>query len=177
MFAVKHSPFDMVPQVRKRGEDGRKRPAAVMVKQSWHVLEQKIRRPSGFSQAGNFKEESTSCIVKSFSAASERKRLAGESPTQKVEVGQVVGVNGSGVWIVSLLLPDVVDRAVTGFGILSISQCPTHWKPPTRVSPARKPPIPANISKYRIRWYHLPPAAHGESRGRPHRRPRPAPAA
>ena len=117
MFAVKHSPFDMVPQVRKRGEDGRKRPAAVMVKQSWHVLEQKIRRPSGFSQAGNFKEESTSCIVKSFSAASERKRLAGESPTQKVEVGQVVGVNGSGVWIVSLLLPDVVDRAVTGFGI------------------------------------------------------------
>ena len=75
MFAVKHSPFDMVPQVRKRGEDGRKRPAAVMVKQSWHVLEQKIRRPSGFSQAGNFKEESTSCIVKSFSAASERKRL------------------------------------------------------------------------------------------------------
>jgi len=38
MFAVKHSPFDMVPQVRKRGEDGRKRPAAVMVKQSWHVM-------------------------------------------------------------------------------------------------------------------------------------------
>lgn len=82
-----------------------------------HVFEQKIRRPSGFSQAGNFKEESTSCIVKSFSAASERKRLAGESPAQKVEVRQVVGVNGSGVWIVSLLLPDVVDRAVTGLGI------------------------------------------------------------
>ena len=104
MFAVKHSPFDMVPQVRKRREDGRKRPAAVMVKQPWHVFEQKIRRPSGFSQAGNFKEESTSCIFKSFSAASERKRLAGESPAQKVEVGQVVGVNGSGVWIVSFLL-------------------------------------------------------------------------
>ena len=117
MFAVKHRPFDMVPQVRKRGEDGRKRPAAVMVKQSWNIFEQKIRRPSGFSQAGNFKEESTSCIVKSFSAASERKRLAGESPTQKVEVGQVVGVNGSGVWIVSLLLPDVVDGAVAGLGI------------------------------------------------------------
>ena len=82
-----------------------------------HIFEQKIRRSFGLSQSGNFKEESTSCIVKSFSAASERKRLAGESPTQKVEVGQVVGVNGSGVWIVSLLLPDVVDRAVTGFGI------------------------------------------------------------
>ena len=38
MFAVKHSPFDMVPQVRKRREDGRKRPAAVMVKQPWHVM-------------------------------------------------------------------------------------------------------------------------------------------
>ena len=81
MFAVKHRPFDMIPQVRKRGEDGRKRLAAVMVKQSHDVFEQKIRRPSGFSQAGNFKEESTSCIVKSFSAASKRKCLAGESST------------------------------------------------------------------------------------------------
>lgn len=79
MFAVKHRPFDMIPQVIKRGEDGRKRPAAVMVKQSRYVFKQKIRRSFGFSQSGNFKEESTSCIFKPFSAASERKCLAGES--------------------------------------------------------------------------------------------------
>ena len=30
---------------------------------------------------------------------------------------------------------------------LSISQWPTHWKPPARSKPARKPPMPANISK------------------------------
>ena len=79
MFAVKHRPFDMIPQVIKRGEDGRKRPAAVMVKQSRYIFKQKIRRSFGFSQSGNFKEESTSCIFKPFSAASERKCLAGES--------------------------------------------------------------------------------------------------
>ena len=38
MFAVKHSPFDMIPQVIKRGEDDTKRPASVMRKQSWNVM-------------------------------------------------------------------------------------------------------------------------------------------
>ena len=38
MFAVKHHPFHAVPQVIKRGEDGRKRPALVMRKQSWNVM-------------------------------------------------------------------------------------------------------------------------------------------
>ena len=70
MFAVKHHPFHAVPQVIKRGEDGRKRPALVMRKQSWNVLKQKIRRSSGLSQAGNLKEESASGIFKSLSSAS-----------------------------------------------------------------------------------------------------------
>ena len=30
MRAVKHTPFEMIPQLNKRGEDGIKRPAAVM---------------------------------------------------------------------------------------------------------------------------------------------------
>lgn len=33
MFAVKHSPFDMIPQVIKRGEDDTKCPASVMRKE------------------------------------------------------------------------------------------------------------------------------------------------
>ena len=42
MFAVKHHPFHAVPQVIKRGEDDRKRPAFVMRQQSRNVFEQKI---------------------------------------------------------------------------------------------------------------------------------------
>ena len=43
---------------------------------------------------------------------------AGESSAQQVEVGQVVGVDGSGVWVISLLLSDVVDGTVAGLGML-----------------------------------------------------------
>ena len=90
MFAVKHSPFDMIPQVIKRGEDDTKRPASVMRKEPRHVFKKKIQRPLLFNHSGQFKEESASCIFKSFSPASCRKRLAGESPAQEVEVGGVL---------------------------------------------------------------------------------------
>ena len=38
MFAVKHSPFDMIPQVIKRGEDDTKRPASVMRKEPRDIM-------------------------------------------------------------------------------------------------------------------------------------------
>ena len=75
MFAVKHSPFDTIPQVIKRGEDDAKRPASVMRKESRHVFKKKIQRPLLFNYSGQFKEESTSCIFKSFPPAGCRKRL------------------------------------------------------------------------------------------------------
>ena len=75
MFAVKHSPFDMIPQVIKRGEDDTKCPASVMRKESRHVFKKKIQRPLLFNYSGQFKEESTSCIFKSFPPAGCRKRL------------------------------------------------------------------------------------------------------
>ena len=71
MFAVKHHPFHAVPQVIKRGEDDRKRPAFVMRQQSRNVFEQKIRRSFGLSQSGNFKEESATGVVKAPSSASD----------------------------------------------------------------------------------------------------------
>ena len=43
MFAVKHSPFDMIPQVIKRGEDDAKRPASVMRKEPRHVFKKRYR--------------------------------------------------------------------------------------------------------------------------------------
>ena len=72
MFAVKHSPFDMVPQVRKRGEDGTQTSGRRHAISSPGTFSS--RRYEGrlvFNHAGQFKEESASCIVKSFSAASE----------------------------------------------------------------------------------------------------------
>ena len=75
MFAVKHSPFDMIPQVIKRGEDDTKRPASVMRKEPNDIFKKKIQRPLLFNHSGQFKEESTSCIFKSFPPASCRKRL------------------------------------------------------------------------------------------------------
>ena len=82
------------------------------------VFKQHIPRSFGFSQPGNFKEESASGVGKSPAAASIRKCLAGESPAQQIKVWQVVWVDVSGVWIVSLLLSNVVDGAVTGVGML-----------------------------------------------------------
>ena len=98
MFAVKHRPFDMVPQVRKRGEDGRKRPASVMVKQAGYVFKEQIRRSFCRSQPGNFKEQRTSWVGKPSTVSSNRKRLAGKSPAQQVEVGDVVWIGFSEIF-------------------------------------------------------------------------------
>ncbi len=78
------------------------------------VLKKKIRRSLLFNHSGQFKEESTSCIFKSFPPASCRKRLAGEASAQEVEVGEFFGVNGSCVGIVDFLLSGRVDGAIAG---------------------------------------------------------------
>ena len=114
MFAVKHSPFDMIPQVIKRGEDDTKRPASVMRKELRHVFKEKIQRSLFFNHSGQFKEESASCIFKSFSPASCRKRLAGEASAQEVKGWEFFGVNGSCVGIVDFLLSGRVNGAIAG---------------------------------------------------------------
>ena len=43
IFAVQHLPFHTIPQSIQRMEDGRKRPASVMVKQAGYVFKQQIR--------------------------------------------------------------------------------------------------------------------------------------
>ena len=80
----------MIPQLVQRGEDDSKRPPLVMREKAGNILKQQVRRPSGFSQAGNLKEESASGVIESFSFASIRKCLAGEPSAQEVEVGQGV---------------------------------------------------------------------------------------
>ena len=51
-------------------EDGRKRPAFVMVKQSDDVFKEQILRLPGFSQPGKLKEQDPSRVPKSSAPAS-----------------------------------------------------------------------------------------------------------
>ena len=65
ILAVKHLPFQTIPQSVQRMEDGRKRPAPVMAKQSGNIFKQQICRPFFCSQPGNFKEQRTSRVFES----------------------------------------------------------------------------------------------------------------
>jgi hypothetical protein len=79
-------------------EDGRKRPASVMVKQAGNIFKQQIRRSFCRSQPGNFKEQGTSWIVESPTVSGNRKRLAGKSAAQQVEVGNAVWIGFSDIF-------------------------------------------------------------------------------
>ena len=61
--AVMHAPFNTIPQLNKRGEDGFKCPAAVMRQQTDDIFQKKKCRPFRFSNSGNLKEQSSSCII------------------------------------------------------------------------------------------------------------------
>lgn len=65
ILAVKHLPFQTIPQSVQRMEDGRKRPAPVMAEQSGNIFKQQIRRLFFCSQPGNFKEQRASRIFES----------------------------------------------------------------------------------------------------------------
>ena len=60
-----------------------------------NIFKQQIRRSFCRSQPGNFKEQGTSWIGKSSTVSSNRKRLAGKSAAQQVEVGDAVGIGFS----------------------------------------------------------------------------------
>ena len=103
--------------------------------------------------------------------ASIRKRLAGESPAQEVEVGQVVGV-----WIVSFLLSDIMDGAVAGVGVLVDLAVADTLKPAHAGQPGPKAADPREhikIANQIIRHLHRF-VVQAESRGRCHPCPRPA---
>jgi len=98
IFAVKHLPFHTIPQSIQRMEDGRKRPASVMVKQAGYVFKQQIRRSFCRSQPGNFKEQGTSWIGKSPTVSSNRKRLTGKTSAQEFEVGDIARIGFSDIF-------------------------------------------------------------------------------
>ena len=115
-MAVKHLPFDMVPQSVQRIEDRRKRPALVMVKQAGYVLKQQIARLPGFSQAGQLKKEGAARVSEPSAAASQAESLARESAAEQVEVGHGVGGGVSGIFCVPLSFA-VKQGAVAVLGV------------------------------------------------------------
>ena len=98
ILAVEHLPFQTIPQSVQRMEDGRKRPAPVMVKQAGNVFKQQIRRSFCRSQPGNFKEQGTSWIGKSPTVSSNRKRLTGKTSAQEFKVGDVAWIGFSDIF-------------------------------------------------------------------------------
>ena len=98
ILAVKHLPFQTIPQSVQRMEDGRKCPAAVMVKQAGNIFKQQIRRSFCRSQPGNFKEQGTSWIVESSTVSSNRKRLTGKTSAQEFEVGDIARIGFSDIF-------------------------------------------------------------------------------
>ena len=151
-----------------------------MRKEPRHVFKKKIQRPLFFNHSGQFKEESTSCIFKSFPPASCRKRLAGEASAQEVEVGEFFGVNGSCVWIVDFLLSGRVDGAIAGVCVFVDLAMPDTLKSACQVQACPETADAREhikISDYTFSFLHLLPAARAKSRERHRRRSRLAAAA
>ena len=110
-----------------------------------YVFKQQIRRLPGFSQAGQFKEESSSRIAESFSGACNAESLARKSAAEQLEVWHGAGVGFSGIFNEPLSLR-VKQGVVTAVGVFVDFAVPYACKPPARVIPSRKPPMPENIS-------------------------------
>ena len=112
--AVKHHPFNTIPQFRKRTEDGLKRPEAVMRYESGNIFKQKSCRSLFFDNSGKLKEKSASRVGKSPSEATARKGLTREPADEQVKVWHFCCVNSCNVAIINLSL-----RVINGF----VSRC------------------------------------------------------
>ena len=81
-----------------------------------HVFKQQIRRLPGFSQSGQFKEESAARISESFSGSCNAESLARKSAAEQLEVRHGAGVGFSGIFNEPLSLR-VKQGAVTTVGV------------------------------------------------------------
>ena len=87
-----------------------------MVKQSGYILKQQIFRLPGFSQTGQFKEESSSRISESFARSGCAERLTRKTSAKKLEVRHGAGVGFSGIFNEPLSLR-VKQGVVTAVGV------------------------------------------------------------
>ena len=81
-----------------------------------YIFKQEIRRLPGFSQAGQFKEESAARISESFSGSGNAESLARKSAAEQLEVRHGAGVGFSGIFNEPLSLR-VKQGVVTAVGV------------------------------------------------------------
>ena len=82
-----------------------------------YIFKQQIRRLPGFSQAGQFKEESAAWISESFSGSCNAESLARKSAAEQLEVRHGAGVGFSGIFNEPLSLR-VKQGIIAAIGIL-----------------------------------------------------------
>ena len=81
-----------------------------------YIFKQQIRRLPGFSQSGQFKEESAAWISESFSGSCNAESLARKSAAEQPEVRHGAGVGFSGIFNEPLSLR-VKQGVVTAVGV------------------------------------------------------------
>ena len=81
-----------------------------------YIFKQQIRRLPGFSQSGQFKEESAARISESFSGSCNTESLARKSAAEQLEVRHGAGVGFSGIFNEPLSLR-VKQGVVTAVGV------------------------------------------------------------
>ena len=93
-----------------------------------YVLKKQIRRLPGFSQAGQFKEESAAWISESFSGSCNAESLARKSAAEQLEVGHCFWVCFSCIFYEPLSLR-VKQGIVTAVGVFIDFAMPYAGKP------------------------------------------------
>ena len=92
-----------------------------------YIFKQQIRRLPGFSQAGQFKEESAARISESFSGSCNAESLARKSAAEQLEVRHGAGVGFSGIFNEPLSLR-VKQGVVTAVGVFVDFAVPYAFK-------------------------------------------------
>ena len=92
-----------------------------------YIFKQQIRRLPGFSQAGQFKEESAAWISESFSGSCNAESLARKSAAEQLEVRHGAGVGFSGIFNEPLSLR-VKQGVITAVGVFVDFAVPYAFK-------------------------------------------------
>ena len=92
-----------------------------------YVLKKQIRRLPGFSQAGQFKEESAARISESFSGSCNAESLARKSAAEQLEVRHGAGIGFSGIFNEPLSLR-VKQGVITAVGVFVDFAVPYAFK-------------------------------------------------
>jgi hypothetical protein len=93
IFAVKHLPFDAIPQFNKRGDDGLESSSIAMSEKAFDVLQDEMPGAFDPQHPGEVKEQRPPAVLESSPLAGEWEWLAGKAADQHIEVRQGIGLD------------------------------------------------------------------------------------